>query len=187
MLDLNCTNATYLSDEQLEKALSARSNPTLAYRRYSRFRFLRWPVDQLHRLGYRETGNGDIEIEIFGQQLLQLIAQYLPVPPRIQRQPIVGYHIGALVCLAHRVDTDGRHFFEAHGARRGDAPVAGQDLPVLVDDDGIGEAEAADAGDDLLDLRLRVAARSIRPGLEIGKVRIADLRHATSPWSWAAP
>lgn len=52
-------------------------------------------VEQQVALAGRETGQLDIEIDL--DQLLEMLAEYVEVPHRLLRQPVVGDHDGPLV------------------------------------------------------------------------------------------
>ena len=72
-------------------------------------------------------------------------------------------------------EADGWHLGHAEQLCCLDAAVAGDDDVVLVDEDGVVEAERRDAVGDLADLPARMRARVARVGLQIGEGTDDDL------------
>ena len=99
-----------------------------------------------------ETGRREGEIEVEAHQRLELLPEALAVPGRELREPVVGDHEGAASALGEMVERDRRNFGKAEAPRREDAPVAGDDPAVGVDQDGHVEAEGFDAVGDAADL-----------------------------------
>ena len=95
------------------------------------------PFDQAVDLGDREAGHADVEVEIDRQQSLQLLGQDLLVPAGIERQLVVGKHIGPLLLRRHVLEPDAGHLGHAEELRRLDPAVAGEDR-VLGDRSGSG-------------------------------------------------
>lgn len=86
------------------------------------------------------------------------------VPPGVQRQAVVGDHVGALLRRAQMAQLDHRHFAQFELARCRQATMACDDPVVAIDQDGLGSAELHDAGCDLGDLGWRMRTRITRVG-----------------------
>ncbi|GJD81227.1 hypothetical protein NBEOAGPD_4473 [Methylobacterium gregans] len=118
---------------------------------------------ELLQLRLAEAEAGEVEVEVAGVdrglQRLQLLGQHLLVPAGVQRDPVVGQHQRGALLLGQAGDPDARDAVEAEPARRGHAPVAGDDDAVVVREDRVGEAEALDRGRELRDLLVGMGAR----------------------------
>ena len=134
----------------------------------------RQPLDQAVDLRDREAGDADVEAEIVGEERLQLLGQQVLVPAGVQRQLVVGEHIGPLLGRRHGLDADAGHRRHAEELRRLDPAMAGEDGVLGVDQHRVGEAEGPDALGDLADLLLRVGAGVARPGLQSGGGDLLD-------------
>ena len=149
---------------------TARRDPVgirqLIVRRIARL-FRRQALHQLVDLGDREAGDADVEADVGLHQLLQLERQQLFVPAGVEGELVVGQHIGPLLGRRHVVDPQARHGRHPKFSRGLDPAVAGEDAIVSIDQDRIGEAEAADAVGDLSDLLARMDAGVARPGTQL--------------------
>ena len=124
----------------------------------------------------REARDGDVEVEVRGQQCPQFSGEQVLVPVGIECQFVVGEDIGALLGLAQVLDLQTGDGGQAEECRRGHAAVAGQDRPRLVDQHRRGEAELLDAGGDLSDLLRGMRAGIAGPRGERGQRAMRDLR-----------
>ena len=122
--------------------------------------FLQAKVD----LGGLEARQLDLEVEV--DQGLQLDRQDLPVPASLLGQPVVGKDVGPLLCFREVGEPNGRHDGDAEKLCRGDPPVPGDDLALLIDQNRIAEAKALYAFGNLADLLLGVCTRVVRVGPE---------------------
>ena len=126
-------------------------------------------LDQKVDLGRGKAGHRQIEAELEAGQLGQLQRQQLAIPAGQLGQPVIGQHIGALLGLAHIGKPDRRHLIHTEQPGGCDSAMAGEDPAGLVDQDGVGEAEGADAVGDLPDLALGMGARIARVGRQAGE------------------
>ena len=92
-------------------------------------------------------------------QLGQFQRQHLLIPARIQRQPVVGNDVGALLHGGQVRQFDHRHLGHAQLVRRRQPPVSRDDAVVAIDQDRVRPAVLDNAGRDLGDLRFGVRAR----------------------------
>ena len=138
------------------------------------------PNDEVD-LGDLKTGDGEVELRRQLKQGLKLDGQDLFIPARLLGEPVVGDHVGALLFLAHVREANGRHLAHAEQLRCLDAAVAGDDEAILVDEDGIVEAERRDAVGDLADLPARMRARVARVGLQLREGTNDDLEVVKRP------
>ena len=120
-------------------------------------------------LGDLEAGHGEVELWRQVEQGFELDRQNLSVPAGVLGEPIVGHHVGALLFLAHVREAYRRHLGQAEQLRCFDAAVAGDDETILVNEDGIVEAECGDTVGDLTDLPVRVGPRIARVGPQLGQ------------------
>ena len=107
---------------------------------------------------------GEREIEALAVQRMQLRCQQLLVPAGIERELVVGDHVGAALRLGQMIEHHDRHGIEPETARRLEATVPGDHRAVARDQHRIGPAEFDDAGGDLRHLLIRVRARVARIG-----------------------
>ena len=87
----------------------------------------RQPLDQAVDLRDREAGHADVEAEIVGEERLQLFGEQVLVPAGVQRQLVVGEHVGPLLGRGHGLDADAGHRRHAEELRRLDPAMAGED------------------------------------------------------------
>lgn len=121
-------------------------------------RFVIKAADQHVDLGHLETGDGQIEVEIRIEQVLQLDGQDLRVPSSFLCQLVVGENVGSPLCLAHVLEAYHGHGLKSQGLGCRNATVTGDDDAVLVDEDGIVKAERPDADGDLGALLITMGA-----------------------------
>jgi hypothetical protein len=118
--------------------------------------------EQLLDLAVEEAG--EVEVEAGLLQFAQLKGEQRVVPTGVQRQLVVGDHIGALLQLAPAARHAHRHFLEPQPLSGQHAGVAGDDLAAFVDQHRDRPAELRDRRGDLRDLLGRVRARVAREG-----------------------
>ena len=109
---------------------------------------------------------------------LQLDRQDLAVPAGVERELVVGQHIGASLLGAEMRQPQRRHGRNAEFLGCHHPAVAGDDLALVADQHRVGEAEALDAVGDLTDLLPRMAPRIAR----IGSQRVH--RQHLDLWAW---
>jgi hypothetical protein len=105
---------------------------------------------------------GQFHLELEGHQRLELDRQDLTVPVRLLGQAIVGQDIGALLDLAEVGQPHGWHLLDAEQLCGSHPPVTSNDLPFIVDQDGIAETKFLNALGDLADLLSGVGPRIAR-------------------------
>ena len=91
-------------------------------------------------LSQAEAGEFDLEVEI--DQRLQLDGEQLLVPAGVERQLVVGEHIGPPLRLGEVGKPKRRHPFHADQLGGGYAPMTGDDFAVIGDQHRVDEAEA---------------------------------------------
>ena len=131
------------------------------------------PFDQAVDLRDREAG--DARCRSRGRSsssALQLLGQQLLVPAGIERQLVVGEHVGALLRRASCFEANAGHFCHAEQLRRLDPAVAGEDRVLAVDQDRVGEAELLDAVGDLPDLLPGMGSRVALVRFQLSTLRI---------------
>ena len=111
-----------------------------------------------------ETDDLDIEVELDLAERLQLYRQQGPSRPA--RPGVIGDDVCPDLCFDEVAQPDCRDLFEPEQLRRCQAPVARDDLPVLIDQDGVRPAECLDGRSDLPDLLVRVGTGISRIRLE---------------------
>ena len=126
------------------------------------------PDDEVD-LGELKTGDDEVELRRHLEQGLKLDGQDLFIPARLLSEPVVGDHVGALLCLAHVREADGWHLDHAEQLCCLNAAVPGDDHVIVVNEDGVVEAERRDAVGDLAHLPARVGARVARIRLQMGE------------------
>ena len=89
---------------------------------------------------------------------LQLDRQHLLIPAGIERQLVVGQHIGPPLRRIEMGQAQRRHAVHAEQLGGLDPAMAGDDLAVVADQHRIGEAEPLDAVGDLPNLLLGMGA-----------------------------
>src|SRR3990167_3497976 len=80
-----------------------------------------------------------------GRQVLQLEAEHLQIPAGIHGYPVVGEDQLPALHLGQAAKDDHRDLLKSQLPRRRQTPMTGDDVPILADENGIGEAEGADA------------------------------------------
>ena len=113
-----------------------------------------------------ETDDLDIEVELDLAERPQLNRQQLVVPTGQLGQAVVGDDVRLNLCFGEVAQPDCRDLFEPEQLRRCQAPVARDDLPVFIDQEGVRPAECLDGRSDLPDLLFRVRAGILRIRLE---------------------
>ena len=113
-----------------------------------------------------ETDDLDIEVELDPAERLQLYRQQFLVPTGQLGQAVIGDDVCLDLCFGEAAQPDCRDLFEPEQPRRCQAPVARDDLPVLIDQDGVRPAECLDGRSDLPDLLVRVGTGISRIRLE---------------------
>ena len=84
-----------------------------------------------------ETDDLDIEVELDLAERLQLYRQQFLVPTGQLGQAVVGDDVRLNLCFGEVAQPDCRDLFEPEQLRRCQASVARDDLPVLIDQDGV--------------------------------------------------
>lgn len=98
-----------------------------------------------------DTQRGDPEqrqIEIFGQQSRDLVAQHGLVPFAQFRQLVVSDAAGPAFCLVEMAEPDHRHVFQPHHGGRQHPAMPGDQLAIVGHHAGHGPAELGHAGGD---------------------------------------
>ena len=91
-------------------------------------------------------------------QVGELDPEQRVVPAGVQRQLVVGQHVGALLGFGPAAGDDYRRLRPAEQACRQHAPMAGDDAALLVDEDRDRPSELTHGAGDLRHLRVRVRA-----------------------------
>ena len=128
----------------------------------------------LGQFGIIETGQQQVVAGL--GQLCQFEGQQFLVPARIQRQAVVGDHIGTLLCGAQVAQFNDRDFGQFQLPGSGQPSMPGDDAVVAVHQDRIRPAKLHDAGRDLGDLRRRMRARIARIGQQGVDGAVFDLQ-----------
>ena len=113
-----------------------------------------------------ETDDLDIEVELDLAERPQLNRQQFLVPTGQLGQAVIGDDVRLNLCFGEVAQPDCRDLFEPEQLRRLQAPVARDDLPVLIDQDGVRPAECLDGRSNLPDLLFRVRTGISRIRLE---------------------
>jgi hypothetical protein len=122
-----------------------------------------------------------LDLEIQAHQRLQLDRQDLPVSTRLLGQPVVGKDVGSPLNGVEVCKLHGWHFFDPQQLCGRHPTVAGEDLRLIVDEDGIAKAKSLDALGDLADLLVGVRARVTRIGSERFDREDLDLHISSYP------
>ena len=93
--------------------------------------------DQAVDLRRVETDDLDIEVELDLGERLELYRQQFLIPTGQLGQAVVGDDVRLDLCFGEVAQPDCRDLFEPEQLRRCQAPVARDDLPVLIDQDGV--------------------------------------------------
>ena len=116
-----------------------------------------------------------LDLELVGDQKLDLALEQGGIPCREQRELVVGDDVGALVARSSRWPRGpGRRSLEPR--RRFDPAMTAQDDVVVIDQHRRGEAELPHAGGDLGELLLGMTASVGRPGFEVSGRPFLDVR-----------
>jgi hypothetical protein len=94
-----------------------------------------------------EANQDDVEVLLL--QGRKLGPKQRLIPPRVQRELVVGEDVGALLRIREVIQDDHRHFCELKLPRGEKATMAGQDARLGVHQDRVVETESSDAGGDL--------------------------------------
>ncbi len=124
----------------------------------------------------------DIEVQVELSELLEFLCQQLLVPAGIERELVVGDHIGPLLRRASCVSIRRQGTVSTQELRSRNPAMTGEDHVLAVDQDRVGEAKAADAVGDLSDLFFRMRSRVVGPG-----PKWADCDGLQFGRPWAAP
>ena len=141
---------------------------------------------QLVELGVGEAD--DRQVEVLGQQLLQLAGEQRLVPGAELGQLVVGDAVGPPLRLGQVVEHDHRRLGQPELRRRQDAAVPGDHLAVAGDEHRHRPAELRHRAGDLRDLVGAVGLRVPRIGLQaLERPRLDALRseaqgHGSAPW-----
>jgi len=145
----------------------AHHRPVQIHRRHDFFTCLGHRPVQAVEIDRLEPRHLNLEIEVQGEQLVQLDLQDLFVPTRQFSHAVVGQGKRPLALRRQVLDLYRRHGCQVQLAGRQVAAVTGKDGPLLVDDDRDQEAEGRDAGRDLGHLLVGVDPRLAGVGLEL--------------------
>ena len=137
--------------------------------------FDRLAGDQVVDLSDREAGHGDVEAIIEAQQGFQFFRQNLLIPACIECELVVRQHIGPLLRRGHTLQPHTRDLSHSQKLCGRKPAMAGEHHVVLVDEDGIGEAETLDTVGNLPDLLAAMDPRVARIGLQGPRREIFDL------------
>ena len=110
------------------------------------------------------------------EQPLQFARQQIAVPTRQFGQPIISYDVGAPIGRGEIGQTNRRNLLQAEHLCGFDPSVAGDDLEVVGDEDGIDEAEPLDRLRNLFQLLLGMGAGVVRRGTQALGRKVCDLK-----------
>lgn len=111
-------------------------------------------VEERFDLGDIKASQRKLELAVELGNRRQFKSEQIIVPAGQLGKPVVGDDVGAFFRFGHMLEAKHRHLCHSKKFRGLDAAMAGDDLAALVDEYGIGEAEAFDAFRDLRDLFL---------------------------------
>jgi hypothetical protein len=100
----------------------------------------------------------DRQVSTQASEIFQLKAEHLHVPAGIERDPIIRKHKLTSLYLAKSGNLDHRYGHKAELARRGQAPVASDNIPVVSNQDWVSKTEGPDTAGDLGNLRIAMRA-----------------------------
>ena len=100
----------------------------------------------------------EVQVEIKAFEILQFHYEQSFIPPGIQCEFVVGNDVGPFLSFGKVGKPNTRGFGDAKPIARQDAAVAGYNSTVAVNQNRIGPAEFAHAGDYLIDLFFRMSA-----------------------------
>jgi hypothetical protein len=98
----------------------------------------------------------EIHLERFLDERLQFLPENVLVPRGIQSNLIVGNAVSTLLRLRQVLEHDHGNFVQSTLLSSEETRMPGNDLPVRVDEDGIGESELVNARSNLCNLRVGV-------------------------------
>jgi hypothetical protein len=124
------------------------------------------PLDEAVDLRDREARHTDVEVEVLGDQALKLAGKDLLVPSGVERELVVGKHVGPLLGGAHCLNASAGNGVESQVRGGGHTPVAGENHVGLVDQHGVREPEPPDGVGNLSDLPLGMRSRVSRVRLK---------------------
>jgi hypothetical protein len=102
---------------------------------------------------------GEAEVKPRFAQLANFEREHLEIPAGVERQLVVGEHIGAALRRREVRQDDARHLVEADQMRSKHPAGAGDNAVLFIDQHRVGKAKFADRGGDLGDLLVAVRAR----------------------------
>ena len=177
-LQERCVAAVAAADPMIAKDpdITRRGARDLRHRRDRLVVRIRRAFQRDVNLAGREPRGRQVNLECC--QLTQLQFQQLGVPAGVQGNLVVGQPKCPLLGIAKTFKNDGRHLGKRHGLGGKQAPMPGNDRPVRVDQDRVGEPELPDRGHDLFDLAWRVRARIVRAGNEAAERPVSDAEWA---------
>jgi hypothetical protein len=117
-----------------------------------------------------------VQVEAIGIEAGELAGEHLLVPAGVEGQLVVRDDQGAALGVGEVVEHDDGHRVHIQLPSRHEPPVAGDDRPLAVDEDGVCPAELANAGGDLRHLLLAVGARVCGVGNEVIQLALLDDR-----------
>ncbi len=107
--------------------------------------------------------------------------QQIAVPPRQFGQSIIRDHVGAPLGRGEIGQTNRRNLLQAEHLRGFDPAMAGDDLAVIRDEDGIDEAKPLDRLSNLFQLLLGMGAGIARRGTQALGPKVCDLKIRCRP------
>ncbi|CAM3827112.1 hypothetical protein CADE109221_11800 [Castellaniella denitrificans] len=107
-----------------------------------------------------ETSQAQVVVHV--RQIPQLGGEHRLVPARVQRQLVIGDHVGAFLGVCQVAQAQARHFGHAQPGGGQDAAVARNDAALGVNQDRVRETELPDRRHDLGHLRIAVRAAVAR-------------------------
>jgi hypothetical protein len=113
-----------------------------------------------------EAGQLEVDVDIDGDEVLELDLEQIRIPGRVLRQPVVRQPVGAELGLREVLDADDGDAGELEASRGEVAQLARNNPAVRTDDDRVDEAEPADGLRQLLELARRVPAGIARVEVE---------------------
>ena len=126
------------------------------------------------QLARAEADQPEVEAEL--REIRQLEPQQRLVPAGVQRQLVVGQHVGALLRLAHVRELDHRHPLQTQLPCRQHPAMTGDDAVRAIDQHRVGPAELPDARRDLRHLGIGVGARIAGIGDQLAQRPPGDLQ-----------
>ncbi len=163
---------------QLADGRALRDQPRQIVGRVGRRR-CRLAIQQQVDLSRCEAGQFDVEVDL--DQRIEVVLQQFEVPNRLFRQAVVADHHCLFLSGAEADDCQRRDLGQPEALGRFQAGVAGKDGAGLVDQDRVGP-NSRNIPHQAGNLRLRMAPRVVREGLQVADRAPDDLFRQPPRW-----